>query len=85
MDTKFQINQLRQDKIIYAIEAVAVNVTCLIAYLLIGLLSNILPNLGFYLFYASVIILAIGMLYTFYALFGNLSRLKRIRRLETDL
>ena len=85
MKTEFKINQLRQDKIIYAIEAVAVNITCLVGYLLLSMVSNFFPNNGLEFYYASMATLAIALIYTFYALIGNLNRLKRIKKLESEL
>lgn len=82
---EFQIGQLRQDKIIYAIEAVAINITCLVVSSLFGLIVNlgVIPEM--YLFYTNIGIFVIGVVYTVYALIGNLSRQKKIKQLEQEL
>ncbi len=82
---EFQISQLRQDKIIYAVEAVAVNITCLTLGSLTSLIVNLelIPNQ--ILFYSNIAIFAFGVLFTLYALIGNLIRLKKIRRLEKTI
>jgi len=82
---EFQISSLRQDKIIFAVEAVAINITCLVVSSLFGLVVNLgfIPEM--YLFYANIAIFAFGVGYTVYALVGNLSRCKKIKQLEQEL
>lgn len=69
MDIQFQINQLRQDKIIYAVEAIAINLACFLAFLV----------------FQSYIVLFIGISYTIFMLWTNLQRLRKILRLEKQL
>lgn len=80
--TEFQISQLRQDKIIYAVEAIAVGITVLVSSSLISLIANfgIVPDI--YLFYTSIAIFIYSIGFTLYALIGNLIRLKKIKKLE---
>lgn len=82
---EFQISQLRQDNIIYAVEAVAVNITCLTLGSLTSLIVNLelIPNQ--ILFYSNIAIFAFGVLFTIFVLIGNLFRLKKIKRLEKKL
>ena len=82
---KFQISQLRQDKIISAVEAVAVNITCLVISSLFGLVVNLGIFPEAYLFYINIAVFIIGIIYTFSAIFGNLSRRKKIKALESEL
>jgi hypothetical protein len=82
---EFQISQLRQDKIIYAVEAAAINITCLVFSSFSSLIINILPAMGNVLFYLNIAIFAYAIGYTLYALFGNLSRLNKIKKLESKL
>jgi hypothetical protein len=82
---EFQISSLRQDKLIFAAEAVAINITCLVVSSLFGLVVNlgIIPEM--YLFYTNIGIFVLGIAYTIYALIGNLSRVKQIKLLEQEL
>lgn len=82
---EFQISQLRQDKIIYAIESVAINLACVVFSLLTSMVANIVPLPGQLMFFLNIAIFTYGIGYTLYALFGNLSRLKQIKQLEAKL
>jgi hypothetical protein len=82
---EFQISQLRQDKIIYAVEAVAINITCLVVSSLFGLVVSLSIVPEAYLFYGNIAIFVIGIGYTIYMLLGNLARLKKIKQLESEL
>ena len=84
-DLEFQISQLRQDKIIYAIESVAINLACIVFSLLSSLVANIVPLPGQLMFFLNIVIFTYGIGYTLYALFGNLNRLKLIKQLEGKL
>lgn len=75
-ELQFQIDQLRKDKIIYGIEAVAFSVTTLLAYEV--LLRSFDVDLGWL-----ALLVSIG--YAAYALGGNWFRLQKIRRLEKEL
>jgi len=81
-NVEFQISQLRQDKIIYAIEAVAVGITALVASSLISLVASFGAVREIYLFYLNIAIFVFAISYTGYALIGNASRLKKIKELE---
>lgn len=77
---KFQIDQLRKDKIIYGVEAGATAVTCL----LILIFSNTYFQ-GIFrdLINTGVLIISIG--YTTYMGIGNARRLARVKKLEKTL
>jgi hypothetical protein len=89
---KFKITQLRQEKVINAIESVTVFMFCIF-------LSVFLPNLLFRFVYANqqltetpkvlenlpVAIFVVGVGYFLYAMLGNLLRSSKIRRLEKEL
>lgn len=89
---RFKISQLRQDKVIYATESIAVFIFSL-------LLASFLPNLLMqYVFtdpnltqlpvvveYSPVAAFVIGMGYFFYAMYGNMKRLAQIKKLEKEL
>lgn len=89
---RFKISQLRQDKVIYTTESIAVFIFSL-------LLATFLPNLLMqYVFtdpnftqlpavfeYSSVAAFVIGMGYFFYAMYGNMQRLAQIKKLEKEL
>lgn len=81
-NTDFEINQLRQEKIIYAVQSVAIGITALVASSLIGLIASFgfIPEI--YLFYLNIAIFVFAIGYTFYALIGNSKRLRKIRQLK---
>jgi hypothetical protein len=79
MTPEFQINQLRLDKIIYALEAIAVDGLCIFALFYVQSLYRLSSNVADQL-QNMVITIAVG--YTLYALIGNLFRLKKIKKLE---
>ena len=71
---EFQISQLRQDKIIYAVEAAAFNLAAIVGVNLVMFMG--LPRLY-------VLIIALSALaYTLYMGLGNLSRLRKIKEME---
>ena len=79
-DTQFAIQQLRLDKIIYAVEATATAVTCLVGVVLTSV------------FFKGIVQIAVVMLFGFvclaYSLYmglGNLQRLRKIKQLERQL
>lgn len=79
-DIKFTISQLRQDKIIYAAEACATNLICILVY--------IFSNTYFSGLFKSVIdygVLSIGVGYTIFMGIGNALRLSKIKKLEKEL
>lgn len=79
-DVQFQIDQLRKDKIIYAIEACAVSLLC-IFYLLF-----IFPMLESpYAYIIGYLLALVASGYTIFMGVGNFFRLKRIRKLEKNL
>lgn len=89
---RFKISQLRQDKVIYAVESIAVFVLALFA-------SAFLPNLllrYFYdqttltevpplLEYIPVAAFLVGVGYFVYVMIGNMGRLSKIKKLEKEL
>jgi hypothetical protein len=81
MDKKqFEIDQLRKDKIIYAVEATATSVTALVAMFFvgsIGLISNPTLIIG--------LILGLAILYWVYVMVSNYLRLQKIHELESKL
>lgn len=77
---KFTIDQLRKDKIIYAVEACATNLVCILVFIFSntyfsGLFKNIV-NYG---------MLIIGVGYTLFMGVGNALRLSKIKKLEKEL
>jgi hypothetical protein len=78
-DIRFEIDQLRKDKMIYALESIAVSMAM---FLLSSFVSFVFPYLsGFVLIGA--IILAVG--YWLFTAIGNTKRLVKIRKLERIL
>lgn len=81
MDKKqFEIDQLRKDKIIYAVEATATSVTALVTMFFVGLVDWI-DNPNFII----SIILGFAIIYWLYVMISNYFRLKKIRELESAL
>lgn len=79
-DIQFEIDQLRKDKIIYAVEACAVVLVCLLtfffsnAYFPSGLKDT-----------ANVVVFVIGIAYTLFMGVGNFFRLQKIKKLQEKL
>jgi hypothetical protein len=82
---EFRTTSLRQDNIIYGVQAVAINITCLVVSSLFGLIVNLALVPEIYLFYTNIAIFVLGVAYTIYVLIGNFSRLKKIKALESEL
>ena len=79
-DLQFQIDQLRKDKIIYAVESVAISLASIVMYLFTII---ILPNMLLKQISAVALVIALG--YWAYMGIGNLFRLKKIKTLEKKL
>jgi len=80
-DIKFKIDQLRKDKIIYGVEAIATNLAVLLIVVLMGVLSVNFP-------FSQIVIggsVVIGVGYTLYMGVGNFYRLKKVKELEKKL
>ena len=79
-DIQFQVDQLRKDKIIYAIEACAVNLICIFGFLFSNqyLPSAMRDNVNWLL-----LITAVG--YSIFMGVGNFNRLSNIQKLEKKL
>jgi len=80
MDKAYTAHQLRLDKIIYASEASAINLACMLVFMLgdryfVGVSRDLLM-LGSVLF---------GVLSTLFMGIGNGIRLWRVKRLEKDI
>lgn len=74
---EFQIQSLRQDKIIYAVEAAAFNLAAIVAV-------NTLLYLHAIRLYIIVVALA-ALCFTIFMAIGNLKRLRKIKQLEAKL
>ncbi|MBI2464811.1 hypothetical protein HYV64_01595 [Candidatus Shapirobacteria bacterium] len=74
---EFQIQSLRQDKIIYAVEAAAFNLAAIVAVNLMLYLHTIR------LYIILTAFAALG--YTVFMAIGNLQRLRKIKQLELKL
>jgi hypothetical protein len=76
-DRQFTIDQLRKDKIIYAIECCAITLNCLLVILFAHLYAD--PHLRDLLSLAAVI-MSLG--YVLYMGYSNVLRLRKIQQLE---
>jgi len=78
---RFQIDQLRKDKIIYAVEAVVVNTCCILVFILINFypFSELIRTL------ISNLVTVIAVVYSVFVGVGNLIRLQKIKKLEKKL
>jgi len=77
---KFQIDQLRKDKMIYALESIALTFIIELSYVLIVYLLNKPVSVKL-----TVVALIIPLLYYLYCAVGNTIRLIKIKRLEQEL
>jgi hypothetical protein len=77
---KFKIDQLRKDKMIYALESIALTFIVELSYLLLSLLfiGNYSPLLALFA-------LLLPLSYFIYMMIGNLIRLNKIKKLEKEL
>ncbi len=79
-DKQFIINQLRLDKIIYAVEATAVGVACLVGLILSSIFFKGVVQA------AVIVILGFTCFLTVFAMgLGNWRRLRKIKQLEKQL
>lgn len=82
-DMQFAIDQLRKDKIIYATEATALNVFCMLTFLGFEYIEGeLFPFLEGYVRPMSILI---ALSYSLFMGVGNFIRLKQIKKLEEAL
>lgn len=74
-DLQFQIDQLRKDKMIYALEAIATSVTAIFGFIIFGNSFNTYSD-----YFLISAYLVVG--YWAYCMLGNLFRLIKIKNLE---
>lgn len=79
-EIKFVIDQLRKDKIIYATEACATVLVCILGYMFANMYFNTPLNN-----WISALLLFIGVGYTIFMGVGNFIRLQKIKKLEKEL
>jgi len=79
-ELKFKIDQLRKDKIIYATEATATAVVCILGFLFANMYLENPIKYGVNLF-----VLFVGVGYTLFMGIGNAIRLSKIKDLEKKL
>ncbi len=77
---KFEIDQLRKDKIIYATEACATILVCILGFMF----SNLYFQNGFKDL-VNVLLLSVGVGYTIFMGVGNFYRLQKIIKLQNQL
>jgi hypothetical protein len=76
LDLQFQIDQLRKDKMIYALESVATSLSAVISIYVFTYWES-----GVYF----ILMVPIAIIYWLYCLIGNYFRLQKIRKLESQL
>lgn len=82
-DIKFKIDQLRKDKMIFALEACALS---LASFIFLSFAFSFLPSVSQNIAYAiAIIVLALPILYTIYMFVTNFMRYKKILELEKKL
>lgn len=79
-DIKFEIDQLRKDKMIYALESIAASVAILMLAIFIGTLFPTVTTA--YIVGAGFVL---NLIYWLYVVYGNLKRFSRIKKLERIL
>lgn len=81
-EIKFQIDQLRKDKIAYATESTA---TALVGLMLFWGLGFVFPQITFFpqIFVGALLLMVVG--YWLFMVAGNLKRMKQIEKLEKEL
>jgi len=84
----FQIDQLRQDKIVYTLESSALSLLAFLFYITApAILPNVFGPLGDPSVQKQVLSVIFGapFLYWVFAILSNIVRVKRIKRLESEL
>jgi integral membrane sensor domain MASE1 len=81
-ELQFQVQQLRMDKVIYAVDAIAVCFAVFLILLSLPVVYIYLPNLPQQ---TSIVLLAVAVGSVLYAIVGNILRLKKVRQLEAEL
>lgn len=79
-DIKFEIDQLRKDKMIYALESIALTFIIEVTYFLMTIIAGQSFTKSIALFF-----LLVPLGYYIYMVAGNLSRLNKIKKLEKKL
>ena len=79
-ELKFKIDQLRKDKIIYATEATATALVCILGFLFANFYFG--PPINFFV---SIFVVLVGVGYAFFMGIGNAIRLNKIKELEKKL
>jgi hypothetical protein len=78
-DLRFEIDQLRKDKMIYSLESIALTFISELFYFTFSVVT------GSYSLVLAVICLLVPLVYFIYAMLGNLVRYRKIRELERKL
>ncbi|MFH0792138.1 MAG: hypothetical protein V1905_02925 [bacterium] len=79
-ELRFKISQLRNDKIIYAVESCATNLICLFSFFFSNqYLSDYVRNT------VNIFLIVIAVGYTVYMGIGNACRLREVKELEVRL
>ncbi|MFH2020820.1 MAG: hypothetical protein ABIJ34_05365 [archaeon] len=79
-ELRFRIDQLRKDKMIYALESIAFTFIAELGYFLIAVIT-----LQQYSFLLAFLALIPPTVYFLFMVVGNFSRLKEIKKLELEL
>lgn len=79
-DIQFQIDQLRKDKIIYAIESCAISLIAIV--ILMGISAFVEGEMALMIVR---FVIGLAVLYILYMGVGNLMRLKKIKQLEKQI
>jgi hypothetical protein len=82
-DTKLQINELMEKNTFYARRATSIGMFCAIIFLVLNNLYSYLNVSDIFMVYFSVSIFVFTFGYAIYAFIGNLSRLKKIKKLKS--
>lgn len=81
-DLQFRIQQLRLDKIVYAVDAIAVCFLTFLLFISLPMVYSFIPNLPPQ---TPVVVLGIAVLSVVFAVSGNIGRWLTIRKLEREL
>lgn len=80
MDDKTKLNGLRQDKIIYATEAAAINLICMLSYFVSKDIFDESTHKT-----VAVLLLIFAGAYMLYMGIGNYDRLKKVQQIEKKI
>lgn len=84
-DSRFQIDQLKKDKMIYALESIAITLIVSLLLFNLGFLNYVFPLLNKYSLIVAGALLALAVGFLIFMAIANCIRCRKIKRLEKEI